>query len=91
MSKQIINIGTVANDGTGDNLRDSFDKVNDNFNEVYAGVATVARNYTPATAIGADGDLAGQVAYDGSFIYVCELDYNGADPIWLKTAIATWV
>ena len=30
---QQINIGTVANDGTGDTVRDAFDKVNDNFSE----------------------------------------------------------
>lgn len=42
MSKQVINIGTVANDGTGDTLRDAFDKVNDNTNELYAGDLAVA-------------------------------------------------
>ena len=36
MAKQTINIGTIANDGTGDTLRAAFDKANDNFNEVYA-------------------------------------------------------
>ena len=36
MAQQTINIGTVANDGTGDPLRTAFDKVNDNFDEVYA-------------------------------------------------------
>ena len=35
MAKQVINIGAVANDGTGDPLRTAFDKVNDNFNELY--------------------------------------------------------
>jgi len=35
MAKQTINIGAIANDGTGDTLRDSFDICNDNFNEVY--------------------------------------------------------
>ena len=35
MAKQTINIGTTANDGTGDPLRTAFDKVNDNFDEVY--------------------------------------------------------
>lgn len=35
MAKQTINIGAVQNDGTGDSLRDSFDKVNDNFTELY--------------------------------------------------------
>jgi hypothetical protein len=35
MAKQVINIGSVANDGTGDPLRTAFDKVNDNFTELY--------------------------------------------------------
>jgi len=37
MAKQVINIGTTANDGTGDPLRTAFDKVNDNTTELYAG------------------------------------------------------
>ncbi len=36
MAKQTIGIGTVANDGTGDTLRNSFDKCNDNFDELYS-------------------------------------------------------
>jgi len=35
MAQQVINIGTVAGDGTGDTLRDSQRKVNENFSEVY--------------------------------------------------------
>ena len=35
MAKQTINIGATANDGTGDALRTAFDKINDNFTEVY--------------------------------------------------------
>ena len=35
MAKQTINIGTVANDGTGDPLRTAFNKANENFTEVY--------------------------------------------------------
>lgn len=35
MAKQTVGIGTTANDGTGDALRVAFDKVNDNFTEVY--------------------------------------------------------
>jgi hypothetical protein len=33
--KQVIGIGTTANDGTGDPIRTAFDKVNDNFTELY--------------------------------------------------------
>jgi hypothetical protein len=37
MARQNINIGIVANDGTGDDLRTAMQKVNDNFVEVYSG------------------------------------------------------
>jgi hypothetical protein len=36
MTKQTINIGTAANDGTGDPLRTAFTKSNDNFTELYS-------------------------------------------------------
>ena len=36
MSKQIVDIGVQGNDGTGDSIRESFRKVNENFNEIYA-------------------------------------------------------
>ena len=35
MARQAINIGSSANDGTGDPLRTAFDKINDNFIELY--------------------------------------------------------
>ena len=35
MAQQTLNIGTNANDGTGDNLRAAMIKVNENFTEVY--------------------------------------------------------
>lgn len=53
MAKQSIGIGTTANDGTGDPLRDAFDKINDNFTELYdyfgavAGVLPTPQTYTP--------------------------------------------
>lgn len=41
MAKQTIDIGSSANDGTGDPLRTAFDKCNDNFDELYAqGITT---------------------------------------------------
>jgi len=36
MSRQVIDIGTVGNDGTGDSIRESFRKVNENFRDLYA-------------------------------------------------------
>lgn len=38
MTQQIINIGSAPNDGTGDQLRTSFDKCNLNFTEIYQGL-----------------------------------------------------
>lgn len=42
MAKQTINIGAAPNDGNGDPIREAFDKVNDNDNELYVGAETVA-------------------------------------------------
>ena len=36
MTRKIIDIGQKGNDGTGDSLRDSFRKINDNFQELYS-------------------------------------------------------
>lgn len=36
MARQTINIGTAPNDGTGDPIRDAFDKTNQNFVELYS-------------------------------------------------------
>jgi len=35
MARQVVNRGSAANDGTGDNLRDGAGKINDNFTELY--------------------------------------------------------
>lgn len=53
MAKQVINIGTIANDGTGDQLRTSFNKVNSNFTEVYNNIASLN------TAIGSIDSFSG--------------------------------
>jgi hypothetical protein len=36
MAQQIISVGTLANDGTGDPLRTAMIKVNENFTEIYS-------------------------------------------------------
>ncbi len=36
MARKIIDTGIVGNDGTGDSIRDSFRKVNENFRELYS-------------------------------------------------------
>ena len=41
MAKQVINLGTSPNKGDGDPLRNAFDKVNDNFDELYTDIKQV--------------------------------------------------
>ena len=57
MAKQVINIGTVANDRSGDPLRTAFDKVNQNFTELYnivetASLTELAQDYAAAMLTG---------------------------------------
>jgi hypothetical protein len=40
MAKQTVNLGTIADDGTGDTLRVGGDKINDNFDELYGMIDT---------------------------------------------------
>jgi hypothetical protein len=54
MAKQTINIGTTANDGTGDPLRTAFDKVNDNFTELYSDDAGDVGSIIAGTGISVD-------------------------------------
>ena len=42
MAKQLLNIGTTANDNTGDTLRSGGDKINDNFTELYTAIGNGA-------------------------------------------------
>ena len=41
MAKQGIDLGTAGDLTTGDNVRDAFDKVNDNFTEVYSDIVNL--------------------------------------------------
>ncbi len=41
MAKQGIDLGTAGDLATGDNIRDAFDKVNDNFTEVYSDIVNL--------------------------------------------------
>jgi plastocyanin len=68
MVQQLINVGTVADDGTGDKIRDAFIKANANFTELYAntggGIALDDFSVTTAAASG-----SGSLAYDGSGVF----------------------
>jgi Bacteriophage T4 gp9/10-like protein len=72
MAKQSINVGSQANDGTGDSLRSGAQKVNSNFNEVYTKLGNgtnlkidTASNYNLGLVLRSDGTgyIPGNVLY----------------------------
>ena len=77
MAKQIINIGASANDGTGDPLRNAFDKTNDNFNELYLALGN-ANN--PINLFDTNGniDLNGK-PHKISFLYDTKVELDAVD------------
>jgi len=62
MAKQTINIGTSANDGTGDPLRTAMDKSNDNFTELYNGAGGVADGAVTTAKLAADAVDSDKIA-----------------------------
>ena len=78
MAKQVVNIGNSANDGAGDPLRTAFDKINDNFTEVYneLGGNTLSNISMTGNTIQSD-DTNGNIT----------VDPNGTGTITLASAV----
>ena len=65
MAKQTVNLGSSANDGTGDPLRSAFDKINDNFDELYLySTAASGNNITITANTIASDDTNGNIIID---------------------------
>lgn len=65
MAKQTVNLGSSANDGTGDPLRTAFDKINDNFDELYlTSTITAGNNITISGNTIASDDTNGNIILD---------------------------
>lgn len=47
MTRQLINIGASPNDKSGDTLRNAFNKINNNFTELYSGLPALSISATP--------------------------------------------
>ena len=58
MAQKIINVGSAANSGGGDPLRNAMVKINENFTEVYAADATFISLATLKTEVAAATDFA---------------------------------
>ena len=73
MAQQTLNIGSNANDGTGDNLRAAMIKVNENFTEVYSApgftVDTISFTGNEISAVRSNDDLVFKPAGTGSVAF----------------------
>ena len=87
MAKQQVDIGVEGNDGTGDSIRESFKKVNENFNELYAifglggQISFTTLSDTPNSTVGNEGKVL-LVNQAGTGVDFFELvsDAGNADP-----------
>ena len=84
MAKQIVNIGTSANKGDGDPLRNAFDKINDNFNEVYPKIAALEGLHNRTGNV-IEQDIIGSVFGSDSTMLVDSLNSALVGPITSET------
>jgi hypothetical protein len=75
MAKQTVNLGSSANDGTGDPLRTAFDKINDNFDEIYS-----------VSAVGTNVDITGNKITSTNTNGNLVLDTNGTGIVVVDTS-----
>jgi hypothetical protein len=75
MTQQVINIGSAPDDATGDPLRTSFDKTNENFTELYSKGATEGLwNYNKSSTDTTTAPVSGRFKTNSG-------DYRGATQI----------
>jgi hypothetical protein len=64
MALQIINVGLIANDGTGDDLREAMIKINQNFDDLDLRTeSTTAQNATVGAGFGTFKEQSGSILY----------------------------
>ena len=66
MARKIINIGTYANDGSGDDLRTGAGKINDNFLELYSSVDAMSLATSGVAKANGIGYGFNGIMFDGS-------------------------
>jgi hypothetical protein len=86
MAKQTIGIGASANDGSGDPLRIAFDKVNDNFNEIYSNSGTTGNTLIDLFDSSGNLDLYNK-PHKISFLYSTEAALLATSPSTYHGAI----
>lgn len=76
MAQEFINVGATPNDGTGDPLRVAFEKINNNFSNLFPVSSTTSLAYSV-------GNTAGQVIYEFPTDYFTQASFQiwSNDPI----------
>ena len=96
MEKQTIGIGSTANDGNGDPIRTGGDKINDNFNELYAFLggntlpSTLKIDFRTSANTGQAGDGVGLITHDNTHLYICTGPYDGSTIIWKRVSLGSY-
>lgn len=44
----------------------------------------------PSSSVGAAGDVAGDIAFNNSYMYYCTANYDGSTVIWKRVALTSW-
>ena len=98
MAKQVIAIGTTANDGTGDPLRNAFNKANENFTELYAGAgvaddsityAKLGAEFTTTAALATDVDFASAQVFTKTITADTTLTFSNTQIGMVKDLVIT--
>jgi len=80
MTKQVIGVGTVANDGTGDTIRGAMNKINSNFSDIYStyGDGSTLREIAVAVTAGPSESLL-YYSPEGSITDVPGLSFDSSN------------
>lgn len=87
MAIQYIDIGSSANDGTGDPIRTAGDKINDNFIEVYAGIGAGVITETTTARTAAIGDAGAYIRFTNGSATNFTIPANATVPFVIGTVI----
>lgn len=98
MAKQVIGIGTTPNDGTGDPLRNAFNKTNENFTELYDGAgvaddsityAKLGTEFTTSAALATNVDFSTAQVFTKTLSGDTTLTFSNAEIGMVKDLVIT--
>jgi len=98
MAQETINIGTSPNDGTGDPLRNAFNKANLNFTELYGGAgvgddsvtyAKLGTEFTTSAALATNVDFSTAQVFTKTLSGDTTLTFSNAEIGMVKDLVIT--